>query len=288
MPRNNRFEVLGHRHKYCQEVEYGRHRRLPTSGGRGDRMELSTGRARGRVLLALVTVLALVLGMIELPALANGDDSHGKSGAKSSAKGGEHGHGKCDEKHGGKHKKKMKNCDSDNDGIPDTSDNCPTVFNPDQKDTDHDGAGDACDSDDDNDGVPDSSDNCPTVSNPNQADKDGDGIGDACDSTDDTVKGKKFVKTRIRGHYTNGIFKGRVRSKSKKCRTQRTVIVKRRLARDLGRTKTNRRGHWRIGLKPRQLRGVFRARASRKKFTNAKGTRVICLPAHTKLIRITA
>ena len=35
--------------------------------------------------------------------------------------------------------------DTDDDGIPDTDDNCPTVYNPDQRDTDGDGIGDACD-----------------------------------------------------------------------------------------------------------------------------------------------
>jgi hypothetical protein len=35
--------------------------------------------------------------------------------------------------------------DSDGDGIPDNDDNCPTVYNPDQRDTDGDSLGDLCD-----------------------------------------------------------------------------------------------------------------------------------------------
>lgn len=82
--------------------------------------------------------------------------------------------------------------DTDGDGIPDSIDNCPTVWNPDQLDTDGDGVGDACDNcptvwnpnqlDTDGDGVGDACDNCPTVFNPDQSDMDGDGIGDACDN----------------------------------------------------------------------------------------------------------
>jgi len=34
--------------------------------------------------------------------------------------------------------------DGDHDGVPDARDNCPTVFNPDQADCNHDGVGDAC------------------------------------------------------------------------------------------------------------------------------------------------
>jgi hypothetical protein len=71
--------------------------------------------------------------------------------------------------------------DRDDDGVPDADDNCPTVVNPEQHDTNGAGRGDACDEDDDNDGVLDADDNCPTVTNPGQEDTDSDGRGDACD-----------------------------------------------------------------------------------------------------------
>ena len=74
--------------------------------------------------------------------------------------------------------------DSDGDGIADSGDNCPAVSNADQGDADGDGQGDACDAltDSDGDGVADSRDNCPAASNPEQRDTDGDGLGDACDT----------------------------------------------------------------------------------------------------------
>ena len=60
--------------------------------------------------------------------------------------------------------------DTDNDGMPDTADNCPATPNSSQTDSDSDGLGDVCD-------------NCPNRSNPDQLDSDGDGIGDVCDSS---------------------------------------------------------------------------------------------------------
>ncbi|GEM_PF-4104564 len=76
--------------------------------------------------------------------------------------------------------------DGDADGIPDTTDNCPTVYNPSQTDSDNDGIGDVCDqpanTDYDGDGVPNNIDNCPAAYNPDQKDADNDGKGDACDA----------------------------------------------------------------------------------------------------------
>jgi len=75
--------------------------------------------------------------------------------------------------------------DGDGDGVPDGTDNCPNVANPDQADTDGDGTGNACEPDTDGDGVIDDVDNCDNADNPDQQDSDGDGTGDACDTDDD-------------------------------------------------------------------------------------------------------
>lgn len=75
--------------------------------------------------------------------------------------------------------------DSDGDGIPDTLDNCPGTYNPDQLDTDGDGVGDVCD-------------NCPSTPNADQADLNQNGIGDVCEIA------RLYVNASVVGGLHNG------------------------------------------------------------------------------------
>lgn len=77
--------------------------------------------------------------------------------------------------------------DTDNDGIADENDNCPSIPNQDQKDSDGDGTGDACDTcddrDNDNDGIKNCQDNCPNEAENYNGYLDSDGCPDTVKPT---------------------------------------------------------------------------------------------------------
>ena len=113
--------------------------------------------------------------------------------------------------------------DSDGDGKPDLTDNCPDIHNPNQSDIDSDGDGDVCDSDIDDDGLLNEFDDCdgPAVNwdptdpaldrdqdgcrdSDEDIDDDGDGVLDASDLCDDIGDKMNWSSNQANDHDEDG------------------------------------------------------------------------------------
>ncbi|MBM4356185.1 MAG: hypothetical protein FJ109_20735, partial [Deltaproteobacteria bacterium] len=103
--------------------------------------------------------------------------------------------------------------DDDNDGVPDTSDNCPTVPNPDQADFDKDKDGNACDPDDDNDGSADAKDCAPFDATvfPGAAES-CDGKDNDCDGATDEELGSTTCGKGICSHTVANCVGGKIQT----------------------------------------------------------------------------
>jgi len=80
--------------------------------------------------------------------------------------------------------------DTDNDGKPDSLDNCPNTANPGQEDADHDGVGDVCDA-------------CPGYDD--KVDVDGDGTPDYCQDSDNDLMSDGWERDHGMNPYGNDL-----------------------------------------------------------------------------------
>jgi hypothetical protein len=90
------------------------------------------------LVLAVAALMAVMMVAMATPAFAGpkGGSNYGGGGGGTGGSGGKATHNP--------HKTPTGVVDTDGDLIPDSADNCPTVANPDQADTDLDGTGNAC------------------------------------------------------------------------------------------------------------------------------------------------
>lgn len=107
--------------------------------------------------------------------------------------------------------------DSDNDGLPDTDDNCPQTYNPYQQDLDADGWGDVCDCDADNDGFDGNSTSCAGTDCEDMDPLINPGAAEVCNnSTDENCDGI----AQVCGHHDTAVLSFRAPKKVRECSTR--------------------------------------------------------------------
>lgn len=97
------------------------------------------------------------------------------------------------------------------------------------------------------------------------------------------VKTTVTLKVGEASGYSEGVFKGKVKSKNKKCKAKRKIVIKRD-GQQVAKTKTNKKGVYKVSAAATPA-GTYQAIA-KKKTEKSKGKKLICKTGKSKKIKV--